>query len=231
MSNFFILSLGGSMVSLPEGVNVIFLKKFKRLIEDRVKSGDKFIIVVGGGFNARNFVKEASKINPKLSSSNRDWIGISATHLNANIVKSIFGDLAYEVLIENPNVKIKTKKPLLFSGGYLPGNSSDFVCAVLAKTYGIKNIVNISNIDYVYNKDPRKYKDAEKIKKINWQEFLSIVGSKWTPGLNSPFDPIASKFCQKEGKKVVILNGSNLSNLKNYLAGKKFKGTEIYGKK
>jgi len=230
MSNFFVLSLGGSMVSLPQGINIDFLKKFKNLIKKRVNEGDKFIIVVGGGFNARNSIKEAKKINNLLDSDSQDWIGISATHLNANIVKSVFGDMAHPVLISDPKIKIKSKKPLLFSGGYLPGNSSDFVCSVLAKTYNVKNIINISNIDYVYDKDPKKNKDAKKIEEMSWSDFLKIVGGSWTPGLNSPFDPLASKFCQKENKTVVILNGDNLSNLNNYLSAKRFKGTKIYGK-
>lgn len=230
MSNFFVLSLGGSMVSLSQGINIDFLKKFKNLIKKRIAVGDKFIIVVGGGFNARNSINEARRLNNYLDSDSQDWIGISATHLNANIVKSVFGEMAHPVLIDNPKIKIKSKKPLLFSGGYLPGNSSDFVCSVLAKTYNVKNIINISNVDYVYNKDPRKYQDAQKIEEVSWSDFLAIVGDRWVPGLNSPFDPIASKFCQKENKTVIILNGNNFSNLNDYLNGKKFKGTKIYGK-
>ncbi|PKM91696.1 UMP kinase [Candidatus Falkowbacteria bacterium HGW-Falkowbacteria-1] len=228
MTNFFVLSLGGSLVSLADGLNIDFLKKFKKLIEKRVEMGDKFIIVVGGGFLARDSIKEASRLSSNISSDEKDWIGISATHLNANIVKAIFGNLSHFKLVDNPYVKVKTKKPLIFSGGYLPGNSSDFVSVLLAKTYGAKEIINMSNIDYVYDKDPKKYPEAKKIENISWREFLSIVGDKWAPGLNSPFDPIASKLCKAEKKKVVVLNGSNIVNLNNYFLNKKFKGTEIY---
>lgn len=54
-----------------------------------------------------------------------------------------------------------------------------------------------------------------------------MVGNKWSPGLNAPFDPIASKLAQVENIKVAIMNGKNLKNLENYLEGKKFKGTII----
>lgn len=227
-TNFFVLSLGGSVVSLADGLNIDFLKKFKKLIEKRVELGDKFIIVVGGGFLARKYIGEVSKISKNVNPDGKDWIGISATHLNANIVKSIFGDLACPRLVDDPRVKLKTKKPLIFSGGYLPGNSSDFVSALLAKTYGVREIVNISNIDYVYDKDPNKYPEAKRMEKVNWREFLLIVGDEWAPGLNSPFDPVASRLCKKEKKKVVVLNGSNIKNLNNYFFNKKFKGTEIH---
>lgn len=228
MSRLFVLSLGGSIVSLKEGLNVDFLKKFKKLIEHRISFGDRFVIVVGGGFLARNSVAESSKINSKSSDKNKDWIGIAATQLNAQIVKAVFSDYSYELLSGDPYKKIITKKSIIFSGGYIPGSSSDLVAVILAKTYKASEILNLSNIDYVYDKDPRFNKDAKKIEKISWGGFLDIVGHSWSPGLNSPFDPIASKMCKKEKKKVVVLNGKNLMNLKKYFSGEKFKGTQIY---
>jgi uridylate kinase len=91
----------------------------------------------------------------------------------------------------------------------------------------VKNVVNLSNIDYVYNKDPKKFKNAKKIKEISWADFRKIVGDKWDPGLNVPFDPIASKIAQEAQMEVVIMNGKKLKNLENYLEGKKFTGTVI----
>ncbi len=223
-----VLSLGGSIVSLEDGVNINFLKKFKKLLESRVEKGDRFIIVVGGGSVSRQYVSSVRKINRQVSAEDQDYIGIKATHLNAYLLKSIFPDLAYDKLIESPVVKLKTGKPLIFSGGYLPGNSSDFVAVLLAETYSIKEIVNLSNIDYVYDKNPKEFSDAKKVTKIDWSNFLRIIGGDWVPGMNAPFDPVASLRCHQKNKKVVVLNGQNLSNLSNYFSGKKFKGTEIH---
>jgi uridylate kinase len=85
----------------------------------------------------------------------------------------------------------------------------------------------MTNIDYVYDKDPNKYKDAKKITKLSWNNFLDIIGREWTPGKNTPFDPVASKLAQKNNINVVILNGNKINNLNNYLQDKKFKGTII----
>jgi uridylate kinase len=224
----YVLSLGGSIVSLPEGLNINFLKKFKKLIETRIFLGDSFIIVVGGGSLARKYIQGATQLKKDIVDKEKDYLGIYSTFLNARLVKSIFGDLAQENLLSNPNIKIKLKKPLVFSGGYLPGNSSDFVAVSLAKTYNASIIVNLSNIDYVYDKDPNKFSKAKKIKKTNWKDFLEIIGDKWFPGMNAPFDPIASKLCQKHNKKVIVLNGQKIKNLENYFLNKKFQGTEIY---
>jgi len=62
---------------------------------------------------------------------------------------------------------------------------------------------------------------------MNWQEFFQLVGEDWQPGMNAPFDPIASKLAQELKLEVVILNGKNTQNLSDYLNGKNFIGTII----
>lgn len=72
-----------------------------------------------------------------------------------------------------------------------------------------------------------KYRDAKPLEKINWHDFRKIVGNKWNPGANLPFDPIASKLAEKFQLEVVVLKGIELQNVDNFLAKKKFKGTII----
>ena len=97
---------------------------------------------------------------------------------------------------------------------------------MIAKNYGAKTVINLSNIDYVYTKDP-KLAGAKKIEKISWTEFRKIVGNKWDPGLHAPFDPIASKHAQQNKLRVVVMNGKDFKNLENLISGRKFKGTVI----
>jgi uridylate kinase len=98
---------------------------------------------------------------------------------------------------------------------------------LLAKHYDIKKVANLSNIANVCDKDQKKHKDAKKIKEISWPEFQKIVGDKWDPGSNVPFDPVASKLAAKENIEVSIFNGKKLSNFQKYLDGEKFVGTVI----
>ncbi|MEK6857566.1 MAG: UMP kinase, partial [Nanoarchaeota archaeon] len=80
---------------------------------------------------------------------------------------------------------------------------------------------------YAYDKDPRKFPGAEPILRTDWKTFRSYLPKKWDPGLNSPFDPIASKEAQKLKLKVIIANGRNIKNLKNIFENKDFKGSII----
>ena len=101
------------------------------------------------------------------------------------------------------------------------------VAPVVAKKYVAKTVINMSNIDRVYDKDPRVHSDAKPINEISWKNFEKLVGDKWIPGLNMPFDPIATKLAKEINLKVIILNGKNIINLGYAIANKKFTGTVI----
>ena len=224
--NFQVLSLGGSLIVPKTGIDWQFLKKFRSLIKEKIKLGQKFIIIAGGGTTCRHYQQAANKV-VKLQPVDVDWLGIHASRLNAHLLRTVFFDLAHFEVIKDPTHRIKTDAKIIIAGGWKPGWSTDYDAVMLAKTYGAKEVINLSNIDYVYNKDPKKFSDATKIAKINWLDFKKIVGDKWIPGLSKPFDPIASKLAAALDLKVIIINGRKIANLKKCLAGEKFQGTII----
>ncbi len=224
MSKTIILSLGGSLI-FPGDLDKKFLSIFKKTIEKYIKRNYKFAIICGGGKLARNFQEVASK-SKKLSNKELDWLGIYATKINAHILKAMFAYNAENFIISNPNQKIKFKKKIVIASGWLPGWSTDYDAVLLAKNLGVNEVMNMSNIDYLYDKDPRKFKDAKKIIKISWQNYRKLIGAKWKAGMNVPFDPVASKEAEKSDIKVYVV-GKNLRNFENLLNGKKFKGTII----
>jgi uridylate kinase len=225
-ANTYVLSLGGSLI-FPEDIDHKFLKSFISVITERTKRGDKFIIVCGGGGVNRIYNQAAQKVR-SMSDAELDWLGIHTTRMNAQLLRLLFGKLAYGEVLINPYEKVKTQKPVIIGAGYEPGWSSDYDAVYLANTYGIKKIANLSNIDYACDKDPRTCPDAVKIKDINWADFRKIVGDKWEPRMSKPFDPIASREAEKLGLEVAILNGKRLKNFEKYLDEEKFIGTVIH---
>ena len=187
----------------------------------------KVILITGGGDTCRNYQKAAAQVNPSVSHDDLDWVGIASTKLNAELVRSIFGNLAHDKILGDPNKKVNTGKKILVGAGYLPGSSSDLDAVILAKTYGAKVVINLSNITYVYDKDPSKFKDAKPQKEMTWKQMQKLVGSKWIPGAHVPFDPEATKLATKLKMKLIVAKGSNLNNLKNVLTDKKFQGTVV----
>ncbi len=223
MKEKIVLSLGGSIVA-PDGVDVAFLKRLRTLL---LKQKDKqFYIIVGGGKTCRNYQSAARKIG-RVALTDLDWIGISASRLNAELVRSILAPKTPEQIFLEPQEALKFKAPIIVGGGWKPGWSTDYVSVVVAKLVGANQVVNLSNIDYLCDKDPGKFKDAKKLAKIDWKQMKKIVGTKWQPGMNVPFDPVASQLAAKAKMKLFILNGRNIHNLGRFLAGKIFVGTTI----
>ena len=224
MPKTIVLSLGGSLI-VPDDVDISFLINFKNIIGHYAKKGFKFIVICGGGKMARNLQQAASKI-PQVTNEDLDWLGIYATRANASLVKGIFKNNAQDKIITNPTKKIHFKKNKIIAAGWKPEWSTDYDAVVLAKNIRIKEIINMSNVNYVYDKDPKKFKDAKKIEKVSWNEFSKLTNQKWKAGMNVPFDPVAAKEAKKSKLRVYII-GSDLKNLKNLLDGKKFRGTII----
>jgi uridylate kinase len=225
MKKLFVISVGGSLV-VPNEIDTKFLRAFRSLIANQAKKGARFILMIGGGKTCRNYQKSLSSI-VKVGYTDLDWMGIYTTRVNAQLVRLMFGKLANPNVIEDPNKKVNFQEKILVAGGWVPGRSTDDDAVRLAKIYGSGTIINLSNIDYVYTKDPRKYKDAKRVEESSWKDFKKIIGSKRVPGGNYPFDPVAANFAEKNKLKVIIANGNNLKNLQNILEGKEFKGTEI----
>lgn len=224
-----IISLGGALIISKEGIDTNFLKNFNNFIRRKVARGGRFFIVVGGGITARVYRDAGQEvIGNELTADDLDWLGIHATRLNAHLVRTIFRDIAHPKIIHNYEKKHENiTAPLVIAAGGRPGWSTDYDAVILARDYKAEIVINLSNVTMVCDKDPAKYKEARPIKKISWRDFRNLIGDKWTPGLNVPFDPVASRLAEKLGLKVIILDGKKLANLEKCLEGKNFVGTTI----
>jgi len=223
-----VISVGGSLVVPAGGIDTKFLKAFKQLIYRHVEKGWRFVIVVGGGGTARAYQQAARSIG-QLQRDDIDWLGIHSTRLNGHLLRTVLRDVAHPVMMKDPTAPLtRWKHPVLIAAGWKPGWSTDYVATRLAKRLHATQVINLSNIDYVYDKDPNKFSDAKAIREIEWKDFRKIVGNTWDPGMNVPFDPVASRLAHQNGITVALLNGKNIKNLDCLFNGKKFIGTLIH---
>lgn len=224
-----ILSLGGSLIVPNGGINTFFLKKFNGFIRKHVKEGRRFFIVCGGGKTARHYIDGAvGVLEKKITAEDCDWLGIHATRINGHFLRTIFQDIAYPRVIDRYDKKYDVGGyPVIIGGGWKPGWSTDYDAVLLAKQHGAGVIINLSDIDMVCTKDPKKFKDAQPIEQTSWDFYCSLVGDKWSPGLSAPFDPVASQKAREFGQTVIVLKGTDLKNLEKVFKGEKFKGTVI----
>jgi len=223
-----IISVGGSLIVPNGGINTKFLSSFNRFIRKYVAQGKRFFLVAGGGKIARHYRDGAKAVVGNITDEDLDWLAIHTTRVNAHLLRTIFRDIAHPRIIENYNKKLfRWKEPVVIGAGWKPGWSTDYDAVILARDYGGKTIINLSNTYWVYDKDPKKFKDAKPIEKITWEEMEKIVGDRWTPGLSTPFDPIATKLAKNLKLTVITTNGTDFRNLERLMDGDSFKGTVI----
>lgn len=223
-----VISVGGSLLVPNGGVNIDFLSKLNQFVRTEIARGQRFFLVAGGGNIARHYRDAGRGVIGNISNEDLDWIAIHTTRLNAHLLRTIFQDIAHPRIIENYHKKLRNwKEPVVVGAGWKPGWSTDYDAVMLARDYKAKVIINLSNIDWVYDKDPSKFKDAKPIKKLTWEELERLVGNKWTPGLNTPFDPIATQLAKKLRLTVIVANGKDFGNLRKIIEGESFKGTVV----
>jgi uridylate kinase len=221
-----LISLGGSLICPPGGPDAKFLGKFRDLILKLSRRGRRFVIICGGGTVCRQYQKVGEKLG--LTPVERDWVGIYATQFNALFVRALFRKSAHPDIVTDPaKAPTDAKEKVIFGAGHEPGCSTDTDAVAMAKAFGADAVVNLSNIKFVYDKDPNEHPDAKPFKNLTWKEYRRMFGGPWKPGLSRPFDPVASREAEKLGLRVAILDGADLKNVEKALAGEKFRGTEI----
>ncbi|MBP6994313.1 UMP kinase [Candidatus Woesebacteria bacterium] len=228
ISNPVVISVGGALIVSHGKVNVNFLSEFSALIRKHVSLGRRFMLIAGGGGVCREYRDAGRAVVESMTNDDLDWLGIHATRLNGHLLRTIFKDIAHHRMIENYDHKLENWiEPVVIGAGWKPGWSSDYCATYLAKDHDAKVLINLSNIDFVYDSDPKLNPNAKPLEDISWSQIQDMLGSKWVPGLNAPFDPIASKLAQERSLTVVVANGRNLNNLENILDGRSFTGTVI----
>jgi uridylate kinase len=213
-----VISLGGSVINGGK-ININLLKKSIDYIK---KSKDRFFVVCGGGNIAREYTNAAKKIEKNKKSY--DLIGIEATRLNAKFVE-LLAKASNVKAIYSDKLEIKKGYKLVSYGGYSPGHTTDYDTIVIAKKLKAKLIFNVTDVDFIYDKNPKKYKKAKPIKELSWDEYFKLIPKKHTPSEHLPFDYNAAKLA-KVSK--IDMYSFSWKNFIKYMEDKKVKGSFVY---
>ncbi|OYT54100.1 MAG: uridylate kinase [Candidatus Altiarchaeales archaeon ex4484_2] len=221
-----VLSIGGSIL-VPEEVDVGYIGELASFLVD-LSSGNEIAVVSGGGRLARKYIDAARVFNS--SEALCDLIGIDASRLNARLLSAAIGDTA---TIEPPSVFQKAREELergkiMVMGGTHPGHSTDGVSALLAEYVGADLLINATDVDGIFDKNPREYADARLIEEITPEGLMDII-KKYSvdAGSYALIDPLAVKIIQRSAIKTIFLNGRDFKNMEKAISGKKYRGTRV----
>lgn len=223
----YVISLGGSLLSPREGLPE-YLESLRDLLLSELEKERQFFLVTGGGELARRYMDLSRRAG--ASQYHLDLIGIEATRMNALLLSSHFGKFsnAQPFRTVEEAALYGELYPVVVGGGTVPGHSTDAVSALVAERVGAELFVNLTVVDGVYDRDPRKHKDARLIKRMSTEELLKMtVSGGFSAGGHMVIDPLAAVVLHRSGIKCAVANGMDLKNLESILSGEEFKGTLI----
>lgn len=226
MANWIVLSLGGGIVN-PEGTpDSEYVKKLVKLLRD---SKYNFGIVVGGGRTARLYAQAARELGANEFES--DEIAIMSTRQNAALLATAMqGDACPTVFSEFDGArKAAGQYRVVIMGGTIPGISTDTDAALLAEALHAEKLINLSNVDAIYDSNPKTNPNAKKYSKLYYTDLISLAtrGDSRKAGENFVFDLLACKIIARSSIEAHFINGRNLDDVKKAIDGKAHTGTVI----
>ena len=191
-------------------------------ISDITKLGVEVAIVVGGG----NFWRGRS--NQQMDRCTSDYIGMLGTTMNALAIGDAFKQIGVNVrvqtgvemrqiaeyYIKDRALKHLNNKRVVFfgCGTGSPFFSTDTAAALRAAEISADAVIKATNVDAIYDKDPKKYKDAVKIPHLT---YMDVLNKK----INI-MDSTATTLCMDNNIPILVMDINKKGNLKKVIDGK-----------
>ncbi|MEO0157028.1 MAG: UMP kinase [candidate division WOR-3 bacterium] len=218
MNEIIVFSLGGSVIN-PGVIDSLFLQQFADLIREEVQAGKRFVIVTGGGKVARDYIHALPK---NATEASKDVVGILSTWLNAQLLSYYLAGLCPTINYPktfNEIVNELTLYPVVCSGGLVPGIKTDEDAAIFTDYFHASWLINVTNVDGVYDKDPNIYPDARKYAKLTYGEFYKLLGdTSFNAGIHAPFTLMAAHIAERDRAKIVVVS-KDLVSIKRAIKG------------
>ncbi|MCA9485615.1 MAG: UMP kinase [Nanoarchaeota archaeon] len=227
MKKLLVISLGGSLI-IPDNFDSNFLSGFVRVLRKNFKT-HRFVVVCGGGSVARKYISALR--GEGRSKDELALAGIRATRMNARFVMQMFDKKEVNDSLPKSMKQVKDnlrKNDVVVCGAlrFSANSTTDTTSAKLAKYLGT-DFVNLTNVKGLYDKNPKKYKNAKFISEIDWKDFEKMALSmKFKAGQNFVLDQQAAVLIRKNKIKTFIVSG-DLKNLESLIKCKGFVGTQI----
>ena len=218
-----VVSIGGSVV-LSDEADALFLQKLTDLFI-KMSQEYRLFVVVGGGNIARRYIQLGRELG--FDEDILDLIGIDVTRVNARIITTLLG-VSNKEIPHTTDEALNLTLPIVVMGGTDPKHSTDLVGAELAEKTNAIRFVNATNVDGIYDKDPKKFKDAQQLREVSIDSLIEKYGTKWgAAGKNIFMDEPALELIKKAEIPTYIVNGTRLDQLEKALRGQPFDGTRI----
>lgn len=228
-----LLKISGEALAGEEGygINTDVIRQVAEEIKSVTDQNIQLGVVIGGG-NIFRGIAAAAKGMDRASS---DYMGMLATCINALALQDALENLGVQTRVQSaiemaqiaePYIRRKAVRHLekarvvIFAAG--TGNpyfTTDTAAALRGMEINAEVILKATNVDGIYDKDPKKFDDAQKVASISHHEALS-------KGLKV-IDSTAISLCMDNKMPIVIFKLMETGNILNVLKGETV-GSVIY---
>jgi uridylate kinase len=224
-----VLSVGGSVLVTGEGDRA-YLEGLAGLLQ-RLGKEVPLLVTTGGGRTARDYIVLGRELG--LTEVELDEVGIDVTRLHARLLAARIGPpcpARPPTTVSEAVHELRQASPVVL-GGTEPGHTTDGVAALLAVRVRAARLVNATNVDGVYDRDPRQDRSARRIGRMRWSEFRAMVhaGTSTEAGQNFLFDRLGADLLARAGIPLFVVAGRDLANLESALRGDRFLGSRVEG--
>jgi|TARA_Y100000816_G_scaffold229365_1_gene174494 uridylate kinase len=167
------------------GIDVKIVQRLAKDLSFIKKLKLQLCIVIGGGNIFRGIAASAKG----MDRANADYMGMLATVMNSLALQNSLENLnietrvmsafpiqsVCETYIRRRAIRHMEKNRIVIcaAGTGNPYFSTDTAAALRAAELECKSIYKATKVDGIYNKDPKKYKNAKKYKNISYGDYLS----------------------------------------------------------
>jgi len=219
MTKNIVIKFGGSLLFSEGGtINYEKITEFCDLIKND-KNYDSIIIVCGGGTIARQYIKAIREFTENEILC--DLIGIDISRINSRLIVANMKEFAYPQVPESfkeLSTAIITSK-IVVMGGLQPGQSTTSVAIQVAEFLKTARLVILTDVDGIYDKDPKVFDDAKLLRELNYDSLQKIIlemsGDKQAAaGEYRIFDIVSLQILKRSNVVVSVISGSNLDQFK-----------------
>jgi uridylate kinase len=222
-----VVSVGGSVL-LRDDDDTSYLRRLAELL-GRLGRTMPLVVTTGGGRTAREYIRRGAALG--LTSVEQDELAIDVTRLHARLLAGAVGlpTASHPPTSVREAVEALRHGSPVVLGGTEPGHTTDAVAALIAVRLRASRVVNATDVDGLYDADPRSHPAARRLERVGWPELLALLhrSSAGEPGQNFPFDRLGAELLARASIPLAIVAGRDLDNLEKAIAGTAFHGTSI----
>jgi uridylate kinase len=224
-----VVSIGGSVLLTGSGDSG-YLETLADLLR-RLGADRPLVVTTGGGRTAREYIQLGRGLG--LTEFELDEIGIEVTRLHARLLAARVGPPAPAhppTTVPAVVAELRAGSPVIL-GGTEPGHTTDGVAALVAVRIRAARVVNATDVDGVYDQDPRTHPHARRLERLTWPEFRAMVhaGTSGEAGQNFLFDRLGADALARAQIPLLVVPGRDLDNLEAAIVGRAFRGSQVGG--